>query len=77
MFVGVFSVGGLLWAYFLRQKPLVVVGIGGTWLVLGIVYTALDRQPQGVGFLAVGVICLFWGGMNLLRARQAPMQPEE
>jgi hypothetical protein len=74
--VAIFAAAGVAWAFFVREKPRIVAGVGGVWIVLGGVYTALEKQPLGSGFLVVGAICLVWGGINLLRRRQAPGRPE-
>jgi drug/metabolite transporter superfamily protein YnfA len=71
-----FAVGGLVWAFFMRKKPRVVAATGGVWIALGSVWTVMEEQPVGLGLLLVGIVCLVWGGINLLKARQAALEPE-
>jgi hypothetical protein len=76
LFVLAFAAGGTVWAYFTRQKPRIVFAIGGIWIVLGGVYTGLQEQPVGSGFLIAGIIGLVWGGINLLKGRRAAKHSE-
>lgn len=62
------AVGGSVWAYFLREKPRIVAGVGSVWLILGGTWVLMER-PFGLGLLLAGGACLVWGGINLLRAR--------
>lgn len=71
-----FAAGGLVWAYFARKKPWLVAAIGGIWFVLGSVLTVKKNQPVGTGFLLVGIICLVWGGVNLLKVRKGSSEFE-
>ena len=71
-----FTAGGLVWAFFVRKKPRLVAAVGGVWIAVGSVMTVMGRQPVGLGLLLVGLVCLVWGGINLLKARQAPLEPE-
>jgi hypothetical protein len=68
--IAALTVAGSVWAYFLRRKPRIVAGFGLIWLIFGIV-CILTEQPVGLGFLFAGGVCLLWGGINLLRARNA------
>jgi len=34
------------------------------------------QKPIGFGLLLAGVVCLVWGGINLLKARQAPLESD-
>lgn len=72
-----FTVGGLAFAYFNRKKPRIVTGVGGVWIVFGSVWSVMEKQPVGLGLLLVGVICLVWGGINLLKARQAHLETSD
>jgi hypothetical protein len=74
--VAIFAVGGLAWAFFMRHKSRLITMMGGTWVVIGCVFSILKMQPVGSGILIVGVICLVWGGINLLKARRASVQSE-
>jgi hypothetical protein len=65
------TVAGFVWAYFLRKKPRIVAGFGVLWLIFGGVGISMERHV-GFGFLLAGGICLLWGGINLLRTREAP-----
>ncbi|MCP4541416.1 MAG: hypothetical protein GY832_30165 [Chloroflexi bacterium] len=65
-----FTAGGLVWAYFARKTPWFVAAIGGLWIIAGSVMTVKKNQPVGTGFLLVGIICLVWGGVNLLKVRR-------
>jgi protein-S-isoprenylcysteine O-methyltransferase Ste14 len=47
-------------------------GFGVLCLILGSVWMLMER-PVGLGFLLAGGLCLLWGGVNLLRARKAPV----
>ena len=68
------TVAGSIWAFYLRKKPRIVAGAGVVWLIMGIAWMLME-QPFGLGFLLVGGVCLLWGGINLLRARKAPLEP--
>jgi len=70
--VSVFVAGGAVWAYFMRKKPRIVTAIGGVWIVCGSAWM-FTGTPVGFGLLLMGVISLVWGGINLLKARQAPI----
>jgi hypothetical protein len=75
--VALFSVSGSVWAYFMRKKPRSVAGSGVVWLVFGSIWMVMEPQkPLGFGLLMAGVICLVWGGINLLKARQAPLESD-
>jgi hypothetical protein len=75
--VALFSASSLVWAYFMRKKPRVVAMIGVVWLVFGSIWMVMEPQkPIGFGFLLAGVVCLVWGGINLLKARQAPLESD-
>ncbi len=77
MVVALFSVSGSVWAYFMRKKPRSVAGSGIVWLVFGSIWIVMEPQkPIGFGLLMAGVICLVWGGINLLKARQAPLESD-
>ena len=65
-----FAAGGLVWAFFMRKKPHVVTAISGIWIIFGIATTVMKKQPVGSSFLLMGIICLAWGGVNLLKARR-------
>jgi C-terminal processing protease CtpA/Prc len=70
--IAALTLGGSVWAYFLRKKPRTVAGAGGLWLIFGGVWMLMERSV-GLGFLLAGGVCLLWGGLNLLRARKAPV----
>jgi len=67
------TTAGSIWAYFLRKKPRIVAGVGVVWLIIGVAWILVEG-PVGFGFLLAGGVCLLWGGINLLRARKAPME---
>ena len=67
------AAAGSVWAHFLRRKPRIVAGAGVVWLIIGSAWILMER-PIGSGFLLAGGVCLVWGGINLLRARNAPME---
>jgi len=71
--IGVLTVTGSVWAYFLRKKPRIVAGFGALWFMFGGVWMLMER-PVGLGFLLAGGVCLVWGGVNLLRGRSAPRE---
>jgi hypothetical protein len=70
--IAALTLGGSVWAYFVRKKPRIVAGVGVLWLIFGSVWMLVER-PAGLGFLLAGGVCLLWGGLNLLRARKAPI----
>jgi hypothetical protein len=73
----IFLAGCLVWAYFVRKKPRIVAPMAVIWLVFGSIWMLMEPQkPVGFGFLLAGVVCLVWGGINLLKARQAPLESE-
>jgi len=75
--VAIFLAGGSVWAYFMRKKPRVVALIGVIWLTFGSIWVVLEPQkPIGFAGLLAGVVCLVWGGTNLLKARQAPLESD-
>lgn len=65
-----FGAGGLVWAFFVRKRPRLVAAMGGVWIAFGSLWTVMEKQPVGYGLLLVGVVCLAWGGTNLLKARR-------
>jgi hypothetical protein len=69
-----FVAGGLAWAFFMRKKPRVVAGVAVIWIAVGSVYTVRQGQPVGFGLLLMGIVCLVWGGIRLLKARTAPLE---
>jgi uncharacterized membrane protein (UPF0136 family) len=69
-----FVAGGLVWAFFMRKKPRVVAGVAVIWIAVGSVYTVRQGQPVGFGLLLMGIVCLVWGGIRLLKARTAPLE---
>ena len=71
----VFVAGGLVWAYFVRKKPRIVAVVGALWIVCGSAWM-FNGVLAGLGLLLTGVIGLVWGGINLLRARQAPSETD-
>ena len=75
--VALLTASSLVWAYFMRKKPRVVAVIGVIWLVFGRIWMVMKPEKSvSYGFLLAGVVCLFWGGINLLKARQAPLESE-
>jgi len=75
--VAFLSASGSVWAYFMRKKPRNVAVIGGVWLVFGSIWLAMEpERPVGIGVQLAGVVCLVWGGINLLKARQAPLESD-
>ena len=75
--VAFFSASGLVWAYFVRKKPRTVALTGVVWLVFGRIWMVMEpTKPVGFGLLLAGVVCLVWGGINLLKARQAPLESD-
>ena len=75
--VAFFSASGLAWAYFMRKKPRILAGAGVVWVAFGRIWMVMEPQkPVGFGLLIAGVICLVWGGINLLKARQAPLESD-
>jgi len=72
-----FVAGGLIWGFFMRKKPRVVTGAGLIWIAFGSVYTIRQDQPVGFGFLFTGIVCLVWGGINLLKSRSAPLEADD
>ena len=72
-----FSAFGSVWAYFARRKPRIVASAGVVWLIFGKIWMVMEPQkPVGFGLMPAGVICLVWGGINLLKARQAPLESD-
>ncbi|MGB5843129.1 MAG: S41 family peptidase, partial [Anaerolineales bacterium] len=75
--VALFLAGGSVWAYFMREKPRIVAPSGVVWIVFGSIWMVMEPQkPIGFGLLLAGVVCLVWGGINLLKARQAPLESD-
>jgi CubicO group peptidase (beta-lactamase class C family) len=66
---------GSVWAYFMRKKPRIVAVIGAVWIVCGGAWM-FAGVLVGFGLLLMGIIGLVWGGVNLLRTRQAPSETE-
>jgi hypothetical protein len=62
-----FAVGGLVWAYLMRKKPYIVAGVGGLWILVGSIMSAMEKQPVGLGYLLIGATCLVWGGIRILK----------
>ncbi len=76
-FAALFLAGGSVWAYFMRKKARIVASTGCVWLVFGSIWMVMEPQkPLGFGGLLAGVVCLVWGGINLLKARQAPLEAD-
>ena len=73
--LSVLSAAGFLWAYFMRKKTRILAAFGIVWIVGGSAWMFMG-SPVGLGILLVGVINLGWGGINLLRARQAPLETD-
>jgi hypothetical protein len=71
-----FAVGGLVWAFFMRKKPRFVIAIGGIEIVIGSIYTFIEKEPLSLGFLLMGAIFVISGSIHLLRARQASLEPD-
>jgi hypothetical protein len=69
-----FTVVGLAFGYFNRKKPRVVAGMGAVWIAVGNIGPFMEKQPVGYGFLFMGIVCLVWGGINLLKVRRAPLE---
>jgi hypothetical protein len=77
MVVALLTASSSVWAYFMRKKPLIVAVIGVIWLVFGSIWMVMKPEKSvGFGLLLAGVICLVWGGINLLKARQAPLESD-
>ena len=75
--VALFLAGGSVWAYFMREKPRIVAPSGVVWIVFGSIWIFLEPQkPIGFGLLLSGVVSLVWGGINLLKARQVPLESD-
>ncbi|MGB2897161.1 MAG: hypothetical protein WBB65_13475, partial [Anaerolineales bacterium] len=75
--VAFISVGGSVWAYFMRKKPRIVASAGCVWLVFGRIWMALEPQkPVGFGLLLAGLICLVLGGTNLWLARRTRLEEQ-
>jgi hypothetical protein len=75
--VALFLAGGSVWAYFMRKKARIVASAGCLWLIFGRIWMVMEPQkPVGFGLLLAGVVCLVWGGINLLKARQAPLESD-
>jgi len=73
--IALFTTAGSVWAYFFRKKPRIVAVNGSVWLVFGSIWMVMKpEKPVGFGFLLSGVVCLVWGAINLLKARQAPLE---
>ena len=76
-FAALFLAGGSVWAYFMRKKARIVASAGCVWLVFGSIWMVMEPQkPLGFGGLLAGVVCLVWGGINLLKARRAPLESD-
>jgi len=73
--VSVFVAAGFVWAYFMRKKPRIVAVVGVGWIVCGSAWM-FTGALIGFGLLLMGVIGLVWGGINLLKARQAPLDTD-
>lgn len=71
----IFVAAGSVWAYFMRKKPRIVVALGGVWSLFG-GFWMFKSIPVGLGFLVMGVIVLVWGGINLVKARQVPLETD-
>jgi len=75
--VALLTASSLVWAYFMRKKPRIVAVIGIVWLVFGRIWMVMKPEKSvGFGLLLAGVVCLVWGGINLLKARQAPSESD-
>ena len=76
--VAIFLAGGSVWAYFVRKKARIVTSAGCVWIVFGSIWIVMEPQnPIGFGGLLEGVVCLVWGGTNLWKARQAPLESDD
>jgi len=73
--VSVFVVAGFVWAYFMRKKPRILALFGIVWIVGGSAWMFMG-SPVGLGIFLMGVINLGWGGSNLLKSRQDPLEPD-
>jgi hypothetical protein len=71
--VAVFVAAGSVLAYFMRKKPRIVTVMGGVWIVCGSAWMLMGA-PVGLGLLLVGIVSLVWGGISLLKRRQAPLE---
>ena len=68
------SAMGSIWAYVMRKRPKIVTSAGAVWLVFGSIWMVMSPEmPIGIGVILAGVICLVFGGTNLLKARKAPL----
>jgi hypothetical protein len=73
--VGVFAIGSVIWAYFMRKKPRIVLAVGLIWpMVSWYVIKLRSDKPFGYGLLGAGIICFVWGGINTLNGRKK-LQP--
>jgi len=68
-------VAGFVWAYFMRKKPRILALFGIVWIVGGSAWMFMG-SPVGLGIFLMGVINLGWGGSNLLKSRQDPLEPD-
>ncbi len=68
--IALYGIGGNIWAYVMRNRPRMLTGFGVVWLAIGGIWLWMGK-PIGIGFLLLGVACLLWGGINLVRARRA------
>jgi hypothetical protein len=64
--IALFGIGGNVWAFFMRSRPRMLIGLGVLWLAIGGVWLRMGK-PIGIGFLLIGASCLVWGGINLAR----------
>jgi len=75
--VALFLAGGSVWAYFMRKKPHIVAVMGVVWLVFGSIWMVMKPEKSvSFGLQLVGVVGLVWGGINLLKARQARFESD-
>ena len=70
LLIAAYAAAASIWAYFMRRKPRIIVMVGAVWLIFSIVWLFTDRGAIGFGFLLAGIICLTWGGTNLIKVRK-------
>jgi hypothetical protein len=71
--IALLTAAGPVWAYFMRKRPRIMAALGAVWLVIGSAWIFM-KKPVGFGLLLTGAVWLVWGGINLLKARRAPLE---
>ncbi|HEY71124.1 MAG TPA: hypothetical protein G4O08_11130 [Anaerolineae bacterium] len=71
----IFFAGSLVWSYFIRKKPRIILAVGVVWLVLGGAwFLTRSDKTLGISFLGAALTMLIWGICSLWLARKSGQQ---